>query len=121
MYTIFYGDGSEYSGPPEDAPARDVQVIAQKHPLVGIELIAGKDYYIWDNGRWRGVDTFGMFDYLIEPGWKRVLMGRTMLQSEFRDIFKKADIKKTGWTRDEALQYQDLFEAQTGVKLDDSG
>ncbi|MHC4752905.1 MAG: hypothetical protein ACYTFW_23920 [Planctomycetota bacterium] len=37
-----------------------------------------------------GGAKFGMYDYLIEPGFKRVLFGRTVTSDQFNEIFKRA-------------------------------
>jgi hypothetical protein len=111
-FVIYYSEDVEYSGPPEDAPARDVQIIVQDNPDVGSELVTSCDYYIWDTylgdegPRWRGVDLFGMYDYLLRPGWKRILMGRTISGEEYVRIYKKAQIKKEGWLRNEVRPSQ---------------
>lgn len=97
-WKIFYGNStfSSEDGDPTVAPARDVQVIVQDHPEVGVELVTASDYYVWE-GRWRGVDIFGLFDYLIEPGWKRVLCGRTITRQEYSAVYHQADTDKNGW------------------------
>jgi hypothetical protein len=104
MWRIYYSDDSTFSNEdstPWSVPARDVQVIVQDHPEVGVELVTGGDYYVLmrDEHRawWWGVDIFGLFDYLIEPGYKRVLFGRTLGRKEYAQIIKKANIDKDGW------------------------
>ena len=96
-YRIYYSDGSTYSdqdGAPEDAPARDVQVIVMEDKYHGWFTQALHDYYVWDDRgqglRWWGVDLFGLYDYMIEPGYKRVLFGRTIERREFDEIMKLA-------------------------------
>ena len=96
-WKIYYGDRSTFSdqdGSPWVAPARDVQVIVISDPNHGWRTQAGFDYYVWDcragETRWWGVDQFGFYDYLIEPGVKRVLFGRTTTSKGFSEIFKLA-------------------------------
>lgn len=105
-WRIYYGDGSTFDGrdgPASDAPARDVQMIAVADPDHGWYLVRSTDYYWWlPNDTWNGGDIFGLFDYLIEPGLKRVLFGRTIETARFRAIFDRAmndpEIpQKTGW------------------------
>ena len=103
-WKVYYSDDSTFSnqdGTPWIAPARDVQVIIQDHPEVGVELVTSADYYVWmlgDNrAYWWSVDIFGLFDYLIEPGYKRVLFGRTIGRDEYAQVIKKAGIEKQGW------------------------
>lgn len=95
---IYYSDGCVKSNEP--LPARDVQVIVQPHPDVGIELVTGADYYIkLDDGTWRGVDIFGLFDYLIESG--DVLFGRMMKTKEYQILLNQAVKDKELWLRRE--------------------
>jgi hypothetical protein len=96
-WQIYYGDDSTFSykdGSPYDAPARDVQVIVQSDPDHLWYTQTGGDYYGWDDrgdgSRWWGVDIFGLFDYLIDPGYKRVLFGRTVTSERFSEIFQRA-------------------------------
>ena len=101
-WKIYYGDGSVFSGNPEDAPERDVQVIVQEDSEVGWTTIHVRDFYVWKWDQWLGVDLFGLWDYLASPGWKRVLFGRTMKRSEYNDIYKQAKsdknfANKAGW------------------------
>lgn len=88
-WTIYYGDGTTYEGPVELAPARDVQVIAQVDRALGWIAASGTDYYVWRDGRWFGVDKFGLFDYLIAPGWKRVLFGRMLTAEEYNAVWAR--------------------------------
>lgn len=88
-YKIFYGDGSTYSnktGPPERAPKRNVQAITVEDDVIGRRIEATNDYYIYTTHSWRGCDNFGLFDYLIEPGVKLVLFGRSLSDSEYKAI-----------------------------------
>jgi len=94
QWKIFYSDGTYSSddGPPELAPKRDVQTIAVADEVVGRRIERGNDYYIYDTGRggWRGVDQFGMYDYLIRPGFKIILFGRTLSDDDYREVWKRA-------------------------------
>ena len=89
VWRVYYGDGTTYSGTVEDTPTRDVQVIAQSSPEHGWTATAGTDYYVWRSGRWFGVDKFGLYDYLIEPGWKKVLFGRTLTSQEYNAVWQR--------------------------------
>lgn len=94
-WKIRYGDGSIYSnldGPPEQAPKRNVQTITVSSGLVGRRIERENDYYIWtpENGGWRGVDQFGLYDYLIDPGHKIVLFGRMLNNEEYRRLYNEA-------------------------------
>lgn len=90
MWKVYYGDGSTFTGEVQDAPARDVQVIIQSSKDCGWQAVAGTDYYVWRGDRWFGVDLFGLYDYLLEPGWKRVLFGRTLTTDEYDAVWQRA-------------------------------
>lgn len=94
-WKIYYGDDTEYTnvdGPPELAPKRNVQIIGVSDYHTGHRLERENDYYVWapERGGWRGCDQFGLYDYLIDPGFKIVLFGRMLNNAEFARIFKKA-------------------------------
>ena len=92
-WCIYYGDNSTFSsvdGTVVNAPARNVQAIVQDHPQVGWEVTTGKDYYVWTHAGWWGVDLFGLWDYLVELGWKKVLFGRTLTTEEYNMFFQRA-------------------------------
>ena len=87
---VWQGDGQP--------PARGVQAIVQPHGDVGAEIVTGNDYYVLDDtGRWRAVDIFGLFDFLIESGL--VLFGRTIDGDDYSMVVKEAreDMGKLGW------------------------
>lgn len=96
-WKIYYSDGNIFSsteGTPWVAPPRDVQVIVILDKDHGWRTQAQTDYYVWDNRgggyTWWGVDIFGLFDYLLDPGFRRVLFGRTIASDEFDKIYKRA-------------------------------
>lgn len=101
MTRVYYSNGDVYIG--DDPPPRDVQVIVQEHPDVGWHTQSGYDYYVWRDGRYVGVDLFGLYDWLLDSGG--VLFGRTLTQREFSQVMARAldDLgkAKTGWTGDE--------------------
>lgn len=94
-WKIYYDDGSTYSdelGDPFEAPARGVQIIAIEHPEVGRELLGKEDFYWYRDGRWFGGDNFGMYDYLLFPGPKKVIFGRVISSVEFQKIIKRCNV-----------------------------
>jgi len=93
MATVFYGDGSSRKEPPYEA--RGVIAIVQPHPEVGAEIVTGKDYYVKENGLWKGVDIFGLFDFLMDSGI--VLFGRTVTSEEYYRIMKMVCEAKNGF------------------------
>jgi hypothetical protein len=103
-YRIYYGDGTTYDGPVEDALALNVQAIVQADPNphgTGRYVIHGGgqrpnrvpiDYYWWDGEQniWAGGDLCGLFDYLGRPGWKKVLFGRSIADATYQQIIVAA-------------------------------
>lgn len=92
-FIIYYDDGSEFAaeyGDALNAPGQGVIVVAQSDSDVGRELLHMKDFYCWDGGRWLGMDTYGLYDYLARPGWKKVLAGRTVSYGVYSSIFGRA-------------------------------
>lgn len=92
-WMIFYDDGTTYSdvdGSPFDAPSRGVQIICHECPDVGRTLNGKEDYYWWNGTRWFGGDQFGLFDYLISNGPKKVIFGRVIDNESFQKIIKQA-------------------------------
>jgi hypothetical protein len=107
---IVYGDRSIYSsndGTAWNAPARGVQVVISTSNENGLEVWRPwreTNYYVYFHGedRWLGVDMFGMWDYLCEPGPKRVLFARTMFDEDWHALLQwvneHPDLPiKTGW------------------------
>jgi len=98
MYRIYYTpdnwietEGAELHG----EKARGVQVILQPHPEVVVELVTSSDYYVLRDGRWWGVDIFGLFDFLLDSGL--VLFGRTITRDEYAEVMRQAMAHKAGW------------------------
>lgn len=91
-WKIFYDEGSfgHLDGSPFDAPARGVQVVVQEDPDVGRRLMAQRDFYWWTPDGWFGGDLAGLFDYLAEPGMKRVLFGRYVAYRKYDAAVKAA-------------------------------
>ena len=91
IWRIYYGDGATYSsddGSPLEAPPMNVQAIAEQDPDVGRSIWHGKDFYLWRDGIWHGVDWFGVLDHLMEMGLLKT--GRTISTDEFRAIYQQA-------------------------------
>lgn len=92
-FRIYYDDSAVYAGDPYKAPALGVLVIVEKDPDSGRRLVSAKDYYVWDEkeSRWWSVDYIGMIDYLIQPGKKRVLFGRTVESKKWYEVMRIAN------------------------------
>jgi hypothetical protein len=97
---LFYGEGKEDDlnldgSIPPGVITRGVQAIIQNHREVGVEVVSCSDYYVFEDGSWRGVDIFGLFDFLLDSGI--VLFGRTIKRDEFNQVMKRAlDYQKNG-------------------------
>ena len=94
-YRIFYADGSTYSsadGPVEDAPGLGVVVVLIQPDEGESFVIVGHDFYCWhaDQGRWWGADQAGLWDYLQRPGWRKVILGRTVSNGDYGRIHAQA-------------------------------
>lgn len=96
-WKVYYDNEETFSdldGSPYDAPAVGVLVIIQEDKEHGWHSVCGKDYYILDNRgtelKWWCVDHFGLYDYLIQKGAKRVLFGREVENTLFSKIYEKA-------------------------------
>lgn len=97
MPRVYYDGGKIYDG--DDPPARGVLAILQENPYVGVEIVTSADYYVLEDGRWRGVDIFGLFDYLIDSGI--VLFGRMVSKEEYNEIMTQVSEDKHGWLAEE--------------------
>lgn len=70
-------------------PARGVQVVLQQNHNEQWIMQSASDYYLKkDDGRYRGADIFGLFDYLLETGL--VLFGRTITNDEYKEVITRA-------------------------------
>jgi hypothetical protein len=108
---IVYGDRSFYSsadGSAFDAPGRDVQAVLSPDPDHGWQLWTRGEFYVFlpDADTWRPVDQWGLFDYLLEPGPRKVVFGRTMFDPEFHALLAWLNAHpdlptKTGWRQGE--------------------
>jgi len=93
MFRIFYQDGP---AEPDCIPSpRGVQAIVQDHEEVGVQIVTSADYYVNEDGTWRGVDIFGLFDYLMDTG--QVLFGRTISRDEYQQVIRWATEAKEKW------------------------
>lgn len=98
---IYYGDGSIFEGPPEDAPTENVQCIAWDDPTrgtgdIGRFVLREYDIYIYsDDIGWHGTDKyFDLIQHLAKgcgPGGVRaVLTGRWIGWAEYSAIVDRA-------------------------------
>ena len=90
-WKVFYDDGSTFGnadGPPELAPTRGVQGIIQVDVEHGSRIEKSNDYYVWWENEWRGLDIFGLWDYLTQPGYSLVIFGRLISHIEYRKLLQ---------------------------------
>ena len=91
-WKVYYGDGSTLSNEQveaENLPGRNIVCIINRHLDVGRQIVTRHDYY-WFDEVWSGGDVFGLYDYLLIPGWKKVLFGRTLRTDQYEKILSSA-------------------------------
>jgi hypothetical protein len=101
-WRIWYGDGTTFDsldGSPKEAPARGVVCIAVADPDLygnGSYVHHLYDFYVLEKERWKGVDLFGLYDFLLDSGL--VKFGRMIPSGTYRQIIWDAthdpDFKK---------------------------
>lgn len=96
-YRVYCEDRVWDSAEGGNPPAWGVQVVVQEHPDVGKEVVTGADFYVLRDGRWYGVDKWGLIDWCIRSG--KVLVGRQIDGERYSEIMAQAmkDKEKTGW------------------------
>lgn len=92
MFRIYYADGSEYEGPPEDAPVRGVICILQRRADGRYHIADRKSHYVWDTKEWLPCTWDDVEEFLLD---RReidivVIRGRVIGHKEYQDIFNKA-------------------------------
>lgn len=101
-YCIYYGDGSTFTGQPEDAPTENVQAITFPDPREGYGdkltvVLKSWDFYIYSDpvGGWHATDKYAcLLDHLKRgcgPGGVRaVLTGRWIDRATYDAIEAQA-------------------------------
>lgn len=90
MFRVYYADGSTFDGDPFEAPGLGVLLVVEKDEEHGRRIVSGGDYFVW-NERWWAVDQMGMIDYLLQPGPRKVLIGRMVSNEDYRKVYTAAD------------------------------
>lgn len=94
-YRVYYDNGTTFDDDPAQAPGVGVLAIVQPDPDHGRIVLSRWDFYCWhpggQHGQWFGHDQFGLFDCLTQPGWRRVIFGRTVSTARFRAIHQAAE------------------------------
>ncbi len=126
-YIIFYGDGSTFSGEPENAPRENVQAIATEHEIrapnpytVGRFVLDSWDFYLYSDhvGGWHGTNrTSDLIDHLrqgLGPGGVRaVLTGRWISSKAYRAIMERANTEGDFHSKSSETKYP-----SSGVETD---
>lgn len=97
-WRLYYGDGTTFSnqdGTPDEAPGCNVMCAASYDGDNRRKMAGSADYYVFEadmspDGRWLGVDLFGLWDYLARPGWKAVKFGRMIGDEQYRRVMAHA-------------------------------
>lgn len=96
-WAIFYDDDNvvtQHDCAPENAPAWGVQVVVYRDNDRGFFAQTSTKYYVWDDRgeghRWYGADDVGMIDYIARPGYKKIIIGRTIPNKRFQELFNRA-------------------------------
>lgn len=89
-WKIYYDDGTTYTGDPFLAPALGVLIVVHPDPEHGRYFRFNHDYYWFENNRWEGGDLFGLYDYLMRPGCKKVIFGRIVTNERFGEVYNQA-------------------------------
>lgn len=107
-WRVYYANHTTFDGAPDQAWPLGVIGIVHQDAETGRSICHGKDYYIYleAEDRWETVDIFGLWDYLCQSGWKRVLFGRTIPNREYARLLAQmlADPDfppKTAWHGEE--------------------
>lgn len=101
-FKIYYGDGSTFSGLPEDAPVDNVQVIVWNDPArdvtnIGRYELREYDIYIYsDPIGWHGTDKYyDLIQHLQrgcgKGGVRAVLTGRWIPWADYQSILKRVN------------------------------
>jgi hypothetical protein len=89
-WKIFYDNGSTYHGDPFLAPGLGVIAIVNRDSDHGRYIRVGHDYYWYEDSKWGGGDIFGLFDYLVRPGARKIIFGRTTDNQTFARVYQQA-------------------------------
>lgn len=74
-----------------------VQAIIQNDEEVGVEMVYGRDYFIWRYGRWQNVQWDSLVDYLAHTDKAHVLFGRLMPRKDWFILHDRIKHLKTAW------------------------
>lgn len=91
---LFYSDGSEYSGPPEDSPRDGLCLVAQERadPMNASPEILFGDWLAFHDGRWWSHTDFGIMHELSISclDWRAVRPGRFVAPEMWESLMERA-------------------------------
>lgn len=97
-WRIYYVDGSTFSsldGLPADAPGGGIAAVVERDEEVGSLIHRGEAFYVYDEDiGWAGMDSWGLAQHLIDPGYKVIKLGRAMPTKLFRAMMM--DLRAVG-------------------------
>lgn len=127
-WRLYYRDGSTFDstqGEPKDAPAFGVICIPQPDPIVGRMIMHGWDwyYYVPESGQWWGSDLQGVLDRMLHRlPVVALAQGATVSNTDFREIFERADKDKDFPLKSAKHRYESPSQARQPVaKRDHDG
>lgn len=105
-FRVYYDGGATWDGDPFAAPGLGVLVIVERDPDHGRRLVLGATYYTWTGDRWLPRDEIGFWDYLQQPGPRKVLFGRWVADDVWTDACRRANADpdfppRTAWRQSE--------------------
>lgn len=110
-WCIFYVDGSRYDntdGPPEEAPGSGVAAVVQQDDTVGASVHYHhlRDFYVFaeEYGGWAALDVFGLSQYLADPGFKIVKLGKFMTTEGYKKLIR--DIREDPSLPSKSARYE---------------
>ena len=96
-FIVFYDDGTEIKGTElffEHLPPFGVIAIVQEKHDGRNHILSRMDYYAFNGRHWVVLDMIGIVDYLVHKpkSIKKLLVGRTIDNKSYWDIFEKAKL-----------------------------
>src|SRR3990167_6532374 len=87
MATLYYADGSTFSGKPANSPKWGLVAIGVPDERLGVAVLAG-DYFAFHDGKWWNHDLIGLIDTLVNGQISVLRVGRYVSGEQFRDLVK---------------------------------
>ena len=97
IYYIGNKTFSSLDGGPEEAPGDGCLAIAQLDTTVGYRIMHGGGphynfgFYWWEKDCWFVGNREGLMQYQRDPGWKKVILGRTVIHNEWLEVLGRIE------------------------------